>query len=272
MVFSVLSSVKQKIKIVVATILDKIGLLPKRHCNRLRSLQTIEECTKYFQSLSLEFDSKGYFYLHEKIDEELLNRYYNAAYWENRGDKTRLLRIRDIDHFELLNKIYPDFSKSENTILNFGAGHGGISFLFHSAGHKVINFEPSGMPSYNLENFIQKNRLIDINSKVNLIYSSHSLEHVLDIKKTLKEFQRLSDKNTIFFFEVPNGNNKNIQKVVVPHTYIFMKQFFYNFFEICDFCAIYTGDHVHHYSECSDEDGYWLRFIGKGIKELGEMH
>ena len=81
-----------------------------------------------------------------------------------------------------------------------------------------------------------------INGKFDLIYSSHSLEHVQNIFETIKKFSLISNENTIFFFEVPNCSNKKYQKIHCPHTYNFTKLFFNNSFKKIDVCKFYFGE------------------------------
>ena len=65
----------------------------------------------------------------------------------------------------------------------------------------------------------------NINGTFDLIYSSHSLEHVDDIFSTIEKFQSISHENTIFFFEVPNCFNKNFRKSIAPILFILQNYF-----------------------------------------------
>ena len=60
--------------------------------------------------------------------DNFLAKYYSETYWQSRTDKNYPIRLRDIEHYKLLNKKYPNFNNSSKNILNFGAGHG----EFHS--------------------------------------------------------------------------------------------------------------------------------------------
>ena len=72
--------------------------------------------------------------------------------------------------------------------------------------------------------------LQETNLKFDLIYASHSLEHVHNINSTLKIFNDISNNDTIFFFEVPNCFSKQQIKIQPPHTYYFKRDFFLNNF------------------------------------------
>ncbi len=47
------------------------------------------------------------------------------------------VNTRDLDHYNLIMKNTKGFFNSKKTILNFGSGHLGCSFLFYFSGHKV---------------------------------------------------------------------------------------------------------------------------------------
>ena len=140
-------------------------------------------------------------------------------------------------HYSLLNDYVPQVLASGKVFLNFGAGHGGMSNLCWLAGMEVINVEPSSLPDFYKTRWKTFSDIADIadiedieDSSVDLIYSSHSLEHVQDIAKIQKEFQRVIKQDGLLFFEVPNADNVTIgpknSKVDIPHTYYFQKDFF----------------------------------------------
>ena len=99
--------------------------------------------------------------------------------------------------------------------------------------------------------------LDNLNNKFDLIYGSHSLEHVQDLFFVLKKFDKISHPDTIFFFEVPNHFYDN-KKIHPPHTYYFTRKFFFNAFNNVDFCKTFLGS-----EEKNDESGAVIRFFTK---------
>ena len=93
----------------------------------------------------------------------------------------------------------------------------------HAANHNIFNLDPGGIKEHFNERWKTFNDLSELNIKFDLIYGSHSIEHVQDIKKTFKQFKRLSH-NTIFF-EVPNCH-QNKSKYDPPRHLLFQSRFF----------------------------------------------
>ena len=117
-------------------------------------------------------------------------------------------------------------------VLNFGAGHGGISHLFWTRGMRVTNVEPSEIHhSYKerWEQFANINHVPNA-EKFDLIYGSHSLEHVADLALFYACIKRILKPGGRIFWEVPNGNNPKSGgcngQVLIPHTYYFTQSFF----------------------------------------------
>ena len=110
-------------------------------------------------------------------------------------------------------------------ILNFGAGHGGISFFLHAQNHEIYNYEPGGLKTFFNERWTNIKNLQETNLKFDLIYASHSLEHVHNINSTLKTFNDISNNDTIFFsrFLIVFQNNRSKFNLLIP---IILKEIF----------------------------------------------
>ena len=183
-------------------------------------------------------DNRGFYYVFPKFSEDQLDKYYKNTYWgEFRNDVEIYISERDITHYNLILKYYADFfSKEKIIIVNFGSGHGGISFLFYFQGHTVINIDPDINVKNNLELDKELWKTLDSITKLkepfDLFYSSHSLEHVHDIDVFYDRLNTkiIDDKRTILFFEVPDGehplNGGKSGKILTPHTYYFTEYFF----------------------------------------------
>ena len=201
--------------------------------SRIKAFENQAKYDKIFKKRKLIYDDKYSFYKIDPFPEKkFFDDYYNDCFPSVMGFSRQMIKERDIEHFELINKkIYKDVNKKQN-ILNFGSGNGGISLLLRSKDFKVFNFdysEPSEIGFKEDYHFINDFNQIKEDIKFDLIYSSHSLEHVIDIKDTLNKFKKFSHSKTLYFFEVPNGYDQNY--IRPPHTYYFTKNFFKKIFK-----------------------------------------
>jgi len=235
-------SKRKKLLIHLLIFLFKIRLLPKEFHKRALVELNIKKHKKYFNNLKLTYNNQGFYFVDPMPDENYLKTYYEETYWDNRQDINYPVRNRDTQHYEQLCKYYPDFNSSKKRILNFGSGHGGISFLLALKNHDICNYDFK-FPKKNFEKkWNNIDDISDIDGKFDLIYSSHSLEHVQNIFDIIKKFWSISDDKTIFFFEVPNCSNEKYQKIHPPHTYYFTKKFFESCFKKIDICKFYRGE------------------------------
>lgn len=180
---------------------------------------------RYFRRGSLKnLDSLGYSRLVELPSSDALEAYYTDEYWGSyRPKEGRSVNSRDLVHFDIIRS----HLTGTGVFLNFGAGHGGISHLVDAQnGWEVFEVEPSSEGTVGqITTFKTLKKLPNLNFDV--IYSSHSLEHVSDLKETLSGLLAISSQNTIFFFEVPDGElDAKAGRPVAPHTYYFKEQFF----------------------------------------------
>ena len=180
--------------------------------------------------LKLLNSNKGYYYIYPQITDAELKKYYEEHYWQNYRDTDFVgVKARDFFHFSLIEKY--KLLEQGGRILNFGSGHGGVSFIFSILNNEVINFEyDKSLKSYD-SYFMTIDEFNNIeDNSVDLIYASHSLEHVSDIDTTINHFKRIASPNCKVFFEVPNadylesGSQNNT--VDEPHTYYFTIKYF----------------------------------------------
>jgi len=184
----------------VAIFLFKLNLIPDEYKGKVRSLYKSKQYVKKFLELKLLYDKLGFYYLDPMPTKDFLKNYYEETYWQSRNDKNYPIRLRDIQHYKLLKKLYPDIDKDSKKILNFGAGHGGLSILLYAANHKIYNFDFGEKNNLFNERWNHINDWNKINGKFDLIYGSHSLEHVQNIRETIKKNNEISHENTIYFF------------------------------------------------------------------------
>jgi SAM-dependent methyltransferase len=192
---------------------------------------------KIFSKCSLKFSDDGYYCLDPMPSVEELDEYYNNYYWDDtkKAKKTYGANSRDFLHYYLLKEYIPEVLVKGKVFLNFGAGHGGMSHLSWLDGMEVVNIEPSLLPKFYEDRWVTYADISAVeDASVDLIYGSHSLEHVQDIEHSKKEFKRVLKPNGLLFWEVPNADNKNTGsqhgRVDIPHTYYFKTDFFNKWF------------------------------------------
>ncbi len=188
----------------------------------------------FYHNRSIKKSKNNYYYLDPMPSSEELREYYENVYWDWVIQDGEINEIcpRDLDHYKLLKKEVPELFVSGKKILNFGAGLGGISHLFWKDGFSVTNIEPSGINvSYN-ERWITLNEINEIkqDSEFDLIYGSHSLEHITNIDSFYLKIKTLLKPKGLLFWEVPNCSNPlnggSNGRIYAPHTYYFTKDFF----------------------------------------------
>ena len=93
-----------------------------------------------------------------------------------------------------------------------------------------------------------------------LIYSSHSLEHVQNLHETLYEFNSIVKANGYVFIEVPNIANRTVFEMMhhAPHTYNFSQE------SLCHAMSLYGFETI----ECQAFGAKLGERLNKQNKEL----
>ncbi len=115
--------------------------------------------------------------------EKELDQYYSEFYWTAFRGKGRdcLLRHRDVHHWREILELFGGAAPA--SLFNFGAGHGGVSLLAAAAGARVVNFDPGNRVDFpGIEN---AEGLSSTRGQFDLVYSSHSIEHVREPDETM---------------------------------------------------------------------------------------
>lgn len=213
------------------TFLNSINFFLARIDRRIEVIEAFKKDPDgIFKGRTLKKVEALYWMLDPMPSEKDLEIYYRNTYWNHRKQSS-MVSERDLLHFKLILGLEPDFFKVKRKIMNYGAGPGGVSFLFSAAGHDVINIEPSatmrvsefGIKTYaSLEEYSEQD--------IDLVYGSHSLEHVSDVHAVLQSINKRLKDDAFSFWEVPNalgiGNGPMESKIFIPHTYYFTKSFF----------------------------------------------
>lgn len=227
---------------------------------------------KVFSKCRLNYSDEGFYFLKPmpKVDE--LNAYYSSLYWDSRAGKNYGVNTRDILHFKILEDFIPNIFSNDKVFLNFGAGHGGISNLCWLRGMHILNVEPSSIPQFYSERW---NTIEDIkqaeNNSVDLIYGSHSLEHVQNIDDFKMEVERVLKPSGFMFWEVPNANcptnGAQRGRVDIPHTYYFETKFFEKWFSNSLLCGGFEQSQrynvIQDWQNYKDDTGDVIRALGQ---------
>ena len=172
-----------------------------------------------FGKKKLTWNNLGYWQVDPMPSKEELEKFYSEIYWlNNKYYKNNLVIPRDLDHFKFYDINTIDKFDKKINFINFGAGHGGISYLMASIKHNVFNVEPSEIQSFAYENIINfKNIDAVINEKkffenFDVIYSSHTLEHLADPLDFFRKISNLIKNDGLVLIEVPNCRKSKITK------------------------------------------------------------
>lgn len=182
-------------------------ILPGRITVRLervnKFLNSERQLKEIFADTKLVRSEPGVWSVSPMPKQDVLSEYYSNQYWGSRSDSKMMLRPRDVDHFLYLRRFGLDITR-ENPVsaLNFGSGHGGMSYLLVAAGFEVTNVDlfDAEVPETN-----HVNSLEEVKESFALIYASHSIEHVTDIRETMARIIGLLQSGGYLFIEVPNS-------------------------------------------------------------------
>lgn len=185
---------------------------------------------------TLTWDPSGYWSVSPMPTEAALEKYYRDEYWQARGDQLRTVNPRDLSHFFQLVDADPRILSKKGHLLNFGAGHGGLSHVFWGLGWTVWNVEPGPKLFEGLDRWNQVKSLDEIPemTRFDILYSSNTFEHLTQIDRTLSLMNCFATDESTWFVEVPDssgagfgGRDGTIQP---PHTLYFTPTFFKNIF------------------------------------------
>ena len=186
---------------------------------------------KYIKSKKINY--KNLFYHRSPMpSQSFFEKHYEEAYsYLKIMDLPQNVKGREINQLDYILNSKKNFDFKTKEILNFGAGNGGFSILTSLLGAHVTEIDVTNHRTKCFDrNITRFNDLSDVqDKKFDLIYASHTLEHVTDISSVLQMLKKISHDNTFYYFEVPNGK-LDLEKDNVFHTYYFFKEFFEKIF------------------------------------------
>ncbi len=190
-----------------------------------------------------------------------LNQLYSDNYWNYRNidstiktvykdSNSAFARTRIKSQIQYCSKFFSNHKK----LLEIGCGSGINLIELEKYGFEVTGIEPDVR---NVE-FINKNLKygkcingfwedIELTEKFDVVWFSHSFEHLLDPKISLKKASSILTNTGIVFIEIPNTQNKNRLESSIfknPHIYHFTRKSIIELVKSCEFelvsCALFT--------------------------------
>jgi ubiquinone/menaquinone biosynthesis C-methylase UbiE len=197
------------------------GLVPDRH-------RRVHALVNMFGNRKIAWcDRCSTGFVHPPFSERQLDAFYSGPYWSERGYSVQsplaLSFERAENHIAYLQDYLPGKFSS---VLDFGCGLGEFILLMKEKypAYNLCALDKSDVPRAALESkgIRLVSALCEVDTKLDLLYASHSIEHVPDIDAFFVEAQRHLQSGALMFFEVPNIANRAVCEAVrhTPHTYM----------------------------------------------------
>lgn len=200
----------------------------------------------------------GFGELNNKPSVSKLLNYYKKFYWQTfRANKNENLLNLNFDKnlraIHQVNSILKFLKNRKYNVLEIGGGECNTSLYLRKKKNIIISCcDSSFWKDYykkNNINHIKKMFPFQVKKKYDLIISSHHLEHMLDLKKSIQSLYKLLNNQGLLFIEVPNTPNIYWKKYIIdtPHIFFFTKISFENIFEKFSFkitnCQIFGNSY-----------------------------
>lgn len=197
-----------------------------------RAYRPVETNRRYFTLTQCYCEACGTSSVEPPFEEERLSRYYEEYYWDNRDE----VEGRHLSDNAAPNKLQLDWSAARiawfapfvpgfTTAIDFGAGDCAASFLLREQA-KVAAVDPSTKAQEIAAAYgVEWRRTLAECAPVDLIYASHSLEHVHDLLQVFALMLKQVRPGGHLFFEVPNVSSKEVLVKLchTPHTFSLSK-------------------------------------------------
>ena len=172
---------------------------------------------------------------------EKVGNLYSKKYWDNRKaedsiksnytDNDSLSKIRSCkSQFKYCRR----FIEDKKSFLEIGCGGGQSLKWFEENNFNVTGLEPDPNNVKLINSLLEKGKCLvgyiedtNFKEKFDIIWMSHVLEHLISPKIFLENIKNVMDKNSVFFIEVPNAENKNTLETSIflnPHIFHFSKK------------------------------------------------
>ncbi len=197
-----------------------------------RAYRPVEINRRYFDLTQSYCEACGTSSAEPRFEEARLSRYYEEYYWGNRDEAegrhvAEANRPNDLqlgwsaERIAWLERHVPSYADA----IDFGAGDCAASYLLREKA-RVVAVDPSTKArEFAVQYGVGWARTLAECDPADLLYASHSLEHVHDL---LAVFEQMLDRvrpGGYLFFEVPNVSSKEVLVKLchTPHTFSLSK-------------------------------------------------
>lgn len=181
---------------------DYVSKIPTQYCKKCGLLfQTISRSKKDMEKLYREN-----FWREHNVEETL-----DSDFTNKKGKDLILL-------WNSMYKYSKDFLQNKIEFLEIGAGTGNSLFMFENAGYNVIGIEPDPNNTRLINQKLNRGKCITgfveqitTEKKFDIIWMSHSLEHVFRPDEILLKCFELLKKDGIVFIAIPDCENPEMR-------------------------------------------------------------
>lgn len=218
-----------------------------------RAYRPVETNRRYFDVTLCWCEACRTGWVEPQFEEALLSRYYEEYYWGNRDEAegrhvSEAARPNDmqlgwsIERIAWLAPHVPDFA----SVIDFGAGDCAAGYLMRERA-QVFAVDPSTKAQETSARYdIEWRPTLAVCPEVDLLFASHSLEHVHDLVGVFEQMLGKVRPGGHLFFEVPNVSSKEVLTKLchTPHTFALSKASFEQLARRFD-CRIVAMEDVH---------------------------
>lgn len=200
-----------------------------------RAYRPVETNRRYFERTLCYCEACGTSAVEPGFEEARLSRYYEEYYWNNRD----AAEGRHLTAAARPNQLQLDWSAARiawfephipafTSAIDFGAGDCAASYLLRERA-QVTAVDPSTKAREIAARYgVDWRRTLAECAPADLLYASHSLEHVHDLQEVFALMLKRVHPGGHLFFEVPNVSSKEVLNKLchTPHTFSFSKRSF----------------------------------------------
>lgn len=197
-----------------------------------RAYRPVETNRRYFERTQCYCEACGTSMVEPGFEEAQLSRYYEEYYWDNRDEAEG----RHRSEAARPNQLQLDWSAARiawfephvsafTSAIDFGAGDCAASYLLRERA-EVTAVDPSTKAREISARYgVEWRRTLAECAPVDLLYASHSLEHVHDLLEVFALMLERVHPGGHLFFEVPNVSSKEVLNKLchTPHTFSLSK-------------------------------------------------
>jgi len=238
-------------------------------------------------------NSCGYGVMENIPDPEKLHDYYTNQYWDKRSDDGKI-PLKDEYKSDMRAKtqiqLVSEYVSTANSILEIGAGAACASLQLRdfvkgkNNEAEIYVCEPGDqwIEYYKRQNISRIASFFPFVSeqKFDYIHTSHWLEHVQNIGKTVETLNNMLNTGGYLFIEVPNSAKDywDLDFIDVPHIHFFTKYSLQKLIENYGFECLFSEEfgvtfHTYFHEKRSDyyeeqKNGIWVRALFKKQKDI----